>query len=111
VPALWFYVAETGTRMTSVKENLCERGRVTWLTSQENPVNQQSQETHAEPETEEQLPQEYCVFIDESCKVECPVPDCPGQYSDGRNMRVHFRDRHPDDTTRAGRTLPKMCKV
>jgi hypothetical protein len=47
---------------------------------------------------EEQLPQEYCVFIDKSCKVECPVPDCPGRYSDGWNMRQHFSDRHPDDT-------------
>jgi hypothetical protein len=42
---------------------ICERGRETWTASQEDPVNQQSQETHAEPETEKQLPQEYCVFI------------------------------------------------
>jgi hypothetical protein len=79
----------------------CERGRETWTTSQENPVNQQSQGTHAEaePETVEQLAQEYyCVFIDKSCKVELPVPDCPGRYSGGRKMRVHFRDRHPDNT-------------
>jgi len=85
----------------------CERGRMTWATSQENPVNHQSQEnpvnhqsqeTHAEPEMEEQLPQEYCVSIDKSCKVDCPVLDCPGRYSNGRYMREHFRDRHPDDT-------------
>ena len=47
---------------------------------------------------EEQLPQEYCVSIDKSCKVDCPVLDCPGRYSNGRYMREHFRDRHPDDT-------------
>jgi len=76
----------------------CESGRMTWATSQENPVNHQSQETHAEPEMEEQLPQEYCVSIDKSCKVDCPVLDCPGRYSNGRYMREHFRDRHPDDT-------------
>jgi hypothetical protein len=87
----------------------CEKGRKAWATSQENPINQQSQsqETHAEPEMEEQLPQEdmeeqlpqkYCVVIDNSCKVECPVPDCSGQYSEGWGIRLHFRDRHPEDT-------------
>jgi hypothetical protein len=76
---------------------ICERGRQTWATSQENPVSQQSQETHGEQETEEQQPQEYCVIIDKSCKVECPVLDCPERYSEGRMMRLHFRDRHPDE--------------
>jgi hypothetical protein len=79
---------------------ICERGRDTWATSQGGEPSQSTEpgETHGEPETEEQLPQEYCVFIDKSRKVECPVPDCPGRYSEGRTMRLHFRDRHPDDT-------------
>jgi hypothetical protein len=64
----------------------------------EEPSQSTEPGDHAEPEMEEQLPQEYCVFIYKSCKVECPVPDCPGQYSDGWKMRVHFCDRHPDDT-------------
>jgi hypothetical protein len=77
---------------------ICERGRETWATIQENAVNQQIQETSGEPETEEQLiPQEYCLFIDKSCKVKCQAQDCPGRYSAGRTMRLHFRDRHPDD--------------
>ena len=88
---------DSDSSRASVKE-ICESGRKTWATSQENPANQQSQETYAEPETEEQLPQEDGVFIDKSRKVECPVPDCPGRYSDGWNMRAHFRYRHPDDT-------------
>jgi hypothetical protein len=73
------------------------RDTETWATRQENPVNQKSQETHGEPEMEEQLSQEYCVFFDKSCKVECPVPDCPGRYSEGRTMRLLFRDRYLDD--------------
>jgi hypothetical protein len=80
---------------------ICERSRQAWATSQENPTNQQDHEAQDEPpatDTEEQLPQEYCVFIDRSCKVECPVQNCSGRYSEGRTMRIHFRDRHPDDT-------------
>jgi hypothetical protein len=93
-----FVLQRQGLKQHQLRK-ICERGRETWTTSQENPVNQQSQENHAEePETEEQLPQEYCVFIDKSGKVECAVLDCPGRYSDWRMMRLHFRDMHPDDT-------------
>jgi hypothetical protein len=45
------------------------------------------------------IPQEYCVSIDKTCKVECPLADCPGTYSTGRAMHIHFRDCHPAEDT------------
>ena len=45
-----------------------------------------------EPRTGPPMPQEYCVSINKTCDVNFPVKDCPGMYTMGRAMRIHFKD-------------------
>jgi hypothetical protein len=65
---------------------VCLSKREKWLISEENPANQEQQPPKPEPMTGPPMPQEYCVLIDKTCKVDCPVADCPGTYSTGRAM-------------------------
>jgi hypothetical protein len=77
---------------------VCLSRREKWLISEENPANQEQQPPKPEPMTGPPMPQEYCEPIDKTCKVDCPLADCPGTYSTGRAMQIHFRDHHPEDT-------------
>jgi hypothetical protein len=85
---------------------VCELKRKEWALSEENPANRDDpdnleedrSEPMKEPMTGPPTPQEYCVSIDKSCKVDFPVLGCPGMYSTARAMRIHFRDRHTEDT-------------
>jgi hypothetical protein len=82
---------------------VCLRGREEWKRNPENPINQQNQVTE-EPTSEEEeeeepvLPQEYCISTLAGAKIECPVHNCSGTYGNPAKLRVHFQQRHLEDT-------------
>ena len=75
---------------------VCLRGREEWTANPDNPNNQQIQVIGEEEEPA--LPQEYCTSILAGALTECPVRNCSGCYNNPRAMRIHFRDRHVEDT-------------
>jgi hypothetical protein len=80
---------------------VCLSAREEWKRNPENPINKQNQvteESTSEEEEEPVLPQEYCISTLAGAKIECPVHDCSGTYGNPSKLRLHFQQRHLEDT-------------